>query len=211
MPPIELLIPFLAATLAFAILPGPAILYTAAQTIARGRKGGFFAAFGIHVGGAVHVVAAAAGLSAVFTHVPEAYAVLKIVGALYLVWLGIQILRSKAGGSMPGIDGKGRKGPGRTFIDSVLVEVLNPKTALFFIAFLPQFVAPEAAWPLWLQFIVLGTIVNLAFSAADVVTVFVTNRMVRLVTQSSLGERLARWLSGSILVGLGVHLAVSRD
>ena len=208
MPPIELLVPFFAATLAFAILPGPAILYTAAQTIARGRKGGLFAAFGIHVGGFIHVAAAAAGLSAVFAHVPEAFAALKIAGAIYLVWLGIQILRSRAGGSLPGVDSKS---PRRTFLDSVLVEVLNPKTALFFIAFLPQFVAPAAAWPLWLQFIVLGTIVNLAFSAADLVTVFVTNRMVRLVTQSSLGERLARWCSGSMLVGLGVHLAVSRD
>ena len=208
MPPIELLIPFFAATLAFAILPGPAILYTAAQTIACGRRGGLFAVFGIHVGGAVHVVAAAAGLSAVFAHVPEAYAILKIVGAIYLVWLGIQILRSKAGGSVPGVAQKGQR---RAFLDSVLVEVLNPKTALFFIAFLPQFVDPTAGWALWLQFIVLGTIVNLAFSTADVVTVFVTNRMVRLVTQSSLGERLARWFSGSILVGLGVHLAISRD
>ena len=72
-------------------------------------------------------------------------------------------------------------------------------------------VDPAAAWPLWLQFIVLGTIVNVAFSLADVVTVLITTRMVRLVTQNSLGERLARWFSGSILVGLGVHLAVSRD
>ena len=208
MPPIELLLPFFAATLAFAIMPGPAILYTAAQTIARGRKGGFFAVFGIHVGGFIHVAAAAAGLSAIFTHVPEAYAVLKIVGAIYLVWLGIQILRSHAGGSLPGVQGKG---PQRAFMDSVLVEVLNPKTALFFIAFLPQFVDPSAAWPLWLQFVVLGTIVNVAFSLADVVTVLITTRMVRLVTQNSLGERLARWFSGSILVGLGVHLAVSRD
>ena len=207
MPSLEHLIPFLLATLVFAIMPGPAILYTAAQTLARGRRGGFLAALGIHIGGFAHVIAAAAGLSAVFKLVPEAYAAVKIAGAVYLVWLGIGIIRGRRDpGELPQVRGKRAR---RAFLESVVVEVLNPKVAVFYIAFLPQFVDPAAAAPVWLQFLVLGVIVNLAFSAMDVVTVLLTSSMLRRVRDSGLGERLLRWLGGSILIGLGARLAVS--
>ncbi len=207
MPSLEHLIPFLLATLVFAIMPGPAILYTAAQTLARGRRGGFLAALGIHIGGFAHVIAAAAGLSVVFKLVPEAYAAVKIAGALYLVWLGIGIIRGKRDRSdLPQVRDKRAR---RAFLESVVVEVLNPKVAIFYIAFLPQFVDPAAAAPVWLQFLILGVIVNLAFSAMDVVTVLLTSSMLRRVRDSGLGEKLLRWLGGSILIGLGARLAVS--
>ena len=207
MPSLDHLIPFLLATLVFAVMPGPAVLYTAAQTLARGRRGGFLAALGIHFGGFAHVIAAAAGLSAVFKLVPEAYAALKIAGALYLVWLGIGILRGRRDrGDLPQVRDKRAR---RAFLESVVVEVLNPKAAIFYIAFLPQFVDPAAAAPVWLQFLVLGVIVNLAFSAMDVVTVLLTSTMLRRVRDSGLGETLLRWLGGSILIALGARLAVS--
>lgn len=207
MPSLEHLIPFLLATLVFAVMPGPAILYTAAQTLARGRRGGFLAALGIHIGGFAHVIAAVAGLSAVFKLVPEAYTAVRIAGALYLIWLGIGIIRGqRAKRDLPQVRDRQAR---RAFLESVVVEVLNPKVAIFYIAFLPQFVDPAAAAPVWLQFLVLGVIVNLAFSAMDVVTVLLTSSMLRRVRESGLGQKLLRWLGGSILIGLGARLAVS--
>lgn len=211
MPPFELLAAFAAATLVFAILPGPALLYTAARTMADGRAGGLRAALGIHIGGAVHVVAAALGLASLFAWAPVLYTVLKFGGAAYLVWIGLSIVLSGRGDTdetdaerTP----RGRHGP---FVQSVLVEVLNPKTALFFIAFLPQFVDPGATLPVWAQFLILGTIVNLAFSSADLAAVFVTDKAVSWARSSGLAEKAARWVGGSVLIGLGANLAFSRD
>ena len=179
--------------------------------MAHGRRGGFLAVLGIHLGGFAHVIAAAAGLSAVFTHVPLAYTVLKVVGAVYLVWLGIGIIRTRMEVSPPreahAAATAGRRG---TFLHSMLVEVLNPKTALFFIAFLPQFAAADAGLPVWLQFLILGTVVNVAFSLADVVTVFLTDTVLAGLKRTATAQRLARWAGGSILIGLGAHLAASK-
>ena len=207
MPGPELLLPFLAATLVFAVMPGPAILYTAAQTMARGRRGGTLAALGIHVGGLIHVVAAAAGLSAIFQHVPVAYTAVKLAGALYLIWLGIGIIRRRLDpDALPRVDGKGTR---RAFLESITVEVLNPKAALFYIAFLPQFVDPAAALPIWAQLLVLGWIVNVAFSAADVATILLTSALLTRLRRSGTAQRALRWAGGSILAGLGLHLATS--
>ena len=147
MPGLDLLLAFAAATAVFAYFPGPALLYTAAQTLARGRRAGLMAALGIHLGCYAHVFAAAFGLSAVFRHVPELYAALKIVGALYLVVLGIGMLRSRGTGAAEAA-APAPKTARRAFLESVLVELLNPKVAIFFIAFLPQFVDPSASLPI---------------------------------------------------------------
>ena len=142
MPSLEYLLPFFVATVLFAYMPGPALLYTAAQTLARGRKAGFMAALGLHLGGYVHVTAAALGLSAIFTHVPELYTLVKLLGAGYLVWLGICFIRQKdTVEQLPQV--KARR-VGRAFLQSITVEVLNPKTVIFFIAFLPQFADASA-------------------------------------------------------------------
>jgi threonine/homoserine/homoserine lactone efflux protein len=209
MPSSELLIAFAVATLIFAYIPGPAMLYTAAQTLARGRKGGLMAALGIHCGGYAHVLGATFGLSALFQHVPTLYTVVKIAGALYLIWLGIAMMRTKLeAGEVPQV---AARGPCRAFLDSVVVEVLNPKAALFFLAFLPQFVDPGAALPVWLQFLVLGTLVNLTFSSADIVTVYVASAALARLRRSSMAQRVMRWLGGITLVGLGAHMAASRN
>jgi threonine/homoserine/homoserine lactone efflux protein len=199
------MIAFAVATAVFAYFPGPALLYTAAQTFARGRRAGFMAAFGIHVGCYAHVFAAAFGLSAVFRHVPELYVAVKVVGALYLVWLGIGMLRSQATGV--DLTSVAPKSARRAFLESIAVEILNPKVAIFFIAFLPQFVDPAASFPIWLQFLILGTIVNFAFSSADVITVLAASTVVQKVRTGGLGQRLFRWCSGSMLIGLGAKLA----
>ena len=209
MPGLELLIPFATATLLFAVMPGPAILYTAAQTMAGGRRAGFQAAIGIHVGGLLHVTAAAAGLSAVFRYVPEAYMAVKILGALYLIWLGIGIIRQRLDTSnLPHV---AARSPRRAFFSSVLVEVLNPKAALFFLAFLPQFVDPAGALPVWSQLLILGIIVNLSFTVGDVLTVFLTSAVLARVRRSGFFQRALRYVGGSILIGLGAHLATSKS
>jgi threonine/homoserine/homoserine lactone efflux protein len=209
MPSVDLLIAFAAATMVFAYFPGPALLYTAAQTLARGRRAGFMAALGIHLGCYAHVAAAAFGLSAVFRHVPEAYVAVKIVGAIYLVWLGIGMLRSGEAGKA--VSTIAPKSAHRAFVESVLVELFNPKVAIFFIAFLPQFVDPAASFPVWLQFLILGTIVNVAFSSADIVTVLAASTVLRKLRSDAFGQKLIRVVGGSILIGLGVKLATDRN
>ncbi|MTI44576.1 threonine/homoserine/homoserine lactone efflux protein [Roseibium hamelinense] len=205
MPSLELILAFATATALFAFMPGPALLFTAAQTLARGRAAGFFAVFGIHVGCYAHVIAATFGLSALFVAVPTLYLLLKITGGAYLVFLGIQMIRSRPStGVSAAFPEKSKQ---RAFVDSVLVEVLNPKVAVFFIAFLPQFVSPEAALPLWVQFLILGTLVNMAFSTADIFTVFFASEVQKRLTQHSRWQAVIRWASGSILVCLGIKLA----
>lgn len=205
----ESLLAFAAATVLFAYMPGPALLYTAAQTIARGRRAGFMAAAGIHLGCYVHVLAAAFGLSAIFTVVPTLYFALKLIGGLYLIYLGVRMIRTRiASGPMPDLP---RKSARRAFADSVLVEVLNPKVAIFFIAFLPQFVTPDAGLPIWAQFLILGTIVNCAFTSADIVTVLFASEVKQRLTRTSKFQDLTRWLGGSLLVGLGLKLATDRS
>lgn len=202
-------LPFVAATLIFAATPGPAILYTAAQTLARGRRGGLLASAGIHVGGLFHVFAAAAGLAALLEMVPDLYLGLRLVGAAYLVWLGIGMIRSRFDASaLPTVRDRDAR---RAFLESVMVEALNPKAALFYVAFLPQFVDAGAAWPAWAQFLTLGWIVNIAFSLADLITVALTSRLLDGLRRSERASRIFRLASGTTLVGLGVHLVVSRQ
>jgi threonine/homoserine/homoserine lactone efflux protein len=208
-PALETLLAFAVATAAFAFFPGPAVLYTAAQTIARGRRAGFMAVLGIHLGCYAHVFAAAFGLSAIFKHVPELYLALKLAGALYLVWLGIGMLRASRQpaevGTVP------PKTARRAFLESIVVELLNPKVAIFFIAFLPQFVDPTAALPLWMQFLILGVIVNCAFASVDLLTVLFASAVAARLGR---GGRVRRWIElagGSILIALGVRLAADRS
>lgn len=210
MPSLELLITFFITTAVFAYIPGPAMLYAAAQTMARGRRGGLMATFGIHVGCYVHVLAAAAGLSVLFHAVPTLYLAVKMIGATYLIWLGISLFRSRTGGdpSMPMIS---RKSARRAFVESITVEVLNPKTAIFFMAFLPQFVDASAVFPVWLQFLILGTLVNLIFSSADLVCVFLAGAVVRGLKKSASAQRMMQRAGGAVLIGLGAHLALQRN
>lgn len=204
----ETLLAFATLTVLVAYFPGPALLYTAAQTISHGRKAGLMAMLGIHIGCYVHVFAAAFGLSAVFKHVPELYVAVKLAGALYLVWLGIGMIRSRL--TAPDAPVAPPKTVRRALIDSFIVEILNPKVALFFIALLPQFVDPAGAFPVWVQFLILGTIVNFAFSSADLVTVIGASVVMKTMKASRAGFAFGRWLGGSLMIGLGVKLATDK-
>ncbi|MDO9414669.1 LysE family translocator [Pararhizobium sp.] len=209
MPSTELLLAFFVTTAVFAYIPGPAMLYAAAQTMARGRWSGLMASLGIHLGGYAHVFAAAAGLSVLFHAVPALYLAVKLAGAAYLVWLGISLFRAKARGEtdLPSI---AAKSGWRAFFESITVEILNPKTALFFVAFLPQFIDASAVFPVWLQFVLLGTIVNLMFSSADIVCVLLAGVLIARLKRSSRAQRMVQRAGGGLLVGLGLHLAFQK-
>ena len=206
MPSAELLIAFFMTTAVFAYIPGPAMLYAAAQTMARGRFAGLMATLGIHLGCYVHVFAAAAGLSVLFHAVPTLYLIVKLAGAAYLVWLGISLFRDKSE-VHDAVPSTASKSGWRALFESVTVEVLNPKTAIFFVAFLPQFIDASASFPVWVQFAILGTIVNMMFSSADVVCVMLAGAVMTRLRSSGAAQRLMRRAGGALLVGLGVRLA----
>jgi threonine/homoserine/homoserine lactone efflux protein len=211
MPAIDILVTFIVTTALFAFIPGPAMMYAAARTLAGGRSAGLMASLGIHLGCYVHVAAAAAGLSMLFHAVPALYLAVKVAGAVYLIWLGVGAFRAAgaSSGELP-LD-LPRKSGRRAFAESIAVEVLNPKTALFFLAFLPQFVDAAAALPVWAQLLILGTVVNLTFSLADIVCVLIAGRLVETLRHSSRARQMAQRLGGTVLVGLGVHVALQRS
>jgi threonine/homoserine/homoserine lactone efflux protein len=202
----DTLIAFAIATLIFAYMPGPALVYATAQTIARGRRGGLMAALGIHAGGYVHVITATAGLGFLLAQVPALYLTIKLAGAIYLVWLGFRMIAGPE--AQHDKSAAANNEPRRAFVQSILVEVLNPKTALFFVAFLPQFADPAGALPVWVQLFILGVAVNIAFSSADIVAVTLAHRLVNRLKASQRGQRLARWVGGTVLAGLGVRLGL---
>lgn len=210
MPSFEILAAFAAAAAVFAYVPGPAMIYTAGQTVARGRASGLMAVLGIHLGGYVHVAAAVLGLSLLFEAVPVLYTAVKLAGAAYLIWLGIAFLRGRGNAPEAAPAGSDRRSRRRAFFESVTVEVLNPKTAVFFFAFLPQFVDPGAALPIWAQFLVLGTVVNLMFASADLLCVLLAGALIERLRDSGSGQRMMRRVGGGALIALGAHLALQR-
>ncbi|PYB77165.1 LysE family translocator [Rhizobium wuzhouense] len=210
MPSTDILLAFFLTTAVFAFIPGPAMLYVAARTLAADHRAGLMATLGIHVGCYVHVVAAATGLSILFHLVPTLYLAVKLAGAGYLIYLGFRMIRAArtTGAASEALPAPKSAGP--AFVESMLVEVLNPKTAIFFLAFLPQFIDAAAAFPVWLQFIILGTMVNAMFTVADIACVIAASTITkRLARVSSLQRNLQR-AGGAVLVGLGLHVAFQR-
>ena len=197
---------FAVAALAIAVSPGPGIFYVAARTLAGGRREGLASSFGTGLGGLVHVAAGAIGVSALVLASAEAFALLKIAGAAYLVWLGIKTMRE----ARIDIDMRAEPtGARRAFREGIVVEALNPKTAAFFLSFLPQFVDP-AAGPVWLQFLLLGLVSVILNTAADVVVVVVASRARSMaVARPSLLRRL-RQGAGLAISSLGVALLFTR-
>ena len=197
---------FLAAAFVIAAVPGPGILYVAARTLSEGRTSGFASTAGTALGGLVHVVAGSLGISAIILASAELFSAVKFIGALYLVWLGIRTFRS-ADHALP--RESAIVGERRAFRDGVLVEALNPKTAAFFLAFIPQFLDPTASNPT-LQFIALGAISVTLNTLADVVAVLMASATrTQLIGRPRLMRRLTQG-SGVFIAGLGLSLALAR-
>jgi threonine/homoserine/homoserine lactone efflux protein len=197
---------FLLAAAIIAVIPGPGIFYVAARTLAGGRQAGILSSFGTALGGLVQVAAGGIGISALILASAQLFTVLKLLGALYLVWLGIRTFREASQLVQNPIDAIGNE---RAFREGVLVEALNPKTAAFFLAFIPQFVDPTAGYPA-LQFIALGLIsVTLNTLADIIVVIFAAAASATLARRPPLIQRLKQG-SGLFMAGLGVSLALAR-
>ncbi len=197
---------FLLAAVIIAAIPGPGIFYVAARTLSGGRQAGIASTFGTALGGLVHVVAGGLGVSAIILASAQLFTLLKLAGALYLIWLGIRTIREA--GNLPQ-EQTGPIGTKRAFREGVLVEALNPKTAAFFLAFIPQFLEPAAGYPA-LQFMTLGLIsVTLNTFTDVIVVVAASTARTNLVRRPRLVQRL-RQGSGLFMAGLGVSLALAR-
>ncbi|MBE7376684.1 LysE family translocator [Pseudomonas lopnurensis] len=199
---------FFSAALALNISPGPDLFYVLSRTFSGGRRIGMISACGVCSGALVHVLFAALGISAILATSALAFALVKYVGAAYLLYLGIQALRSAGSGAALEIKAGPRTSAWRAYRQGVLVDLLNPKAAIFFMAFLPQFVRPEhGAVPL--QLLVLGVLVVLV---AIVVECGLVLLAARATTALRNNRTLSQWLDrvlGSILIGLGVRLGLS--
>lgn len=211
MPDINHLLLFVAAALLLAIAAGPGIFYVASRALAGGRREGLVSSFGTGVGGIVHVCAGALGISALVLSSAELFAVLKLVGAAYLAWLGLRTLlvaQSGARAAAAGQEGLRRLGSRHALREGVLVEGSNPKTAAFFLAFIPQFVDPVAG-RVAVQFAVLGAISVALNTLADIAVSFAASA-VRLgaAANPNLVRRL-RETSGVAMIALGVGVLVT--
>jgi len=200
---------YLVVTLLYAFMPGPAMLYSVAQTISGGKRTGVLAVLGLHIGGYVHVVLAVSGLSALLVAQPEMYAFVQRLGAVYLIFIGIQRIVQSAQFSFENTPYKTGQPPTKIFIDSVIVDVLNPKAALFYFAFLPQFIDDEVNMAAGVQMLLLGVATNIIFSSADLISVFLSDHLRKKLDQNNQYFHFCLRWSGSIFIVLGV-LALSR-
>jgi threonine/homoserine/homoserine lactone efflux protein len=205
-PDLSTLALFAGAALALLVVPGPAVLYIVARSIEQGRVAGLVSMLGIELGGLVHVAAASLGLSALIVQSAVAFSVVKYAGAAYLVYLGLRKLLFRKP-----LEARGERRPkalGRLFRQGIVVNVLNPKTALFFFAFLPQFVDPETS-AVGLQIALLGLLFVALAVISDGAYAIAAGTAAHWLRGSPRFASAERWVSGSVLVGLGLATAVS--
>jgi len=198
---------FLFAALLLAITPGPGIAYVVARTVSSGRREGLASCFGTGIGGMTHVLAAALGVSVVVAQSAMAFNLVKYIGAAYLIFLGIRILIRRDGAAV-NFEAAGSKGVHRALLEGIVVEVMNVKTALFFLAFLPQFASPTDS--LIPQLVVLGSICVGLNTLVDVVAVFAAQRLLQSGTARAARARWLTRFSGGTMVGLGIFLGLAR-
>lgn len=199
-------ITFLFAAVVLAITPGPGIAYVVARTVAGGRSEGLGSCFGTGIGGLFHVLAAALGVSLLIAQSAVAFNLLKYVGAAYLVYLGIRMLLRKEQ-PLTG-EAVAPQGARRALVEGIMVEALNVKTALFFLAFLPQFVAPGE--PLVPQLVLLGGICVALNTLVDVMAVLAAHRLLKSGAARVARARLMTRVSGVTMLGLGAFLVLAR-
>jgi threonine/homoserine/homoserine lactone efflux protein len=195
---------FVGAALALLVVPGPAVLYVVTQSIGQGRRAGIACTLGIHTGTLVHVAAATIGLSALLASSALAFDVVKYLGAAYLIVVGIRRLagldRSDATEAVPERSGR------HLYRQGIVVNVLNPKTALFFLAFLPQFVDPSRGTA-WVQILLLGLLFSVLGFCSDSTWALVAGTLGERLRRSTRFPRIQRYVSGTVFVGLGAVAA----
>ncbi len=197
---------FVLAAVVLAITPGPGIAYVVARTVAGGRSEGLASCFGTGIGGMLHVLAAALGLSLIIAQSAVAFSLVKYLGAAYLVYLGIRLLLRKD--QELTVKPVAAQGVRRALAEGIVVEALNVKTALFFLAFLPQFVSPSD--PLVPQLVLLGSICVALNTLVDVIAVVAADRLLKSGAARAARARLLTKVSGVTMLGLGTYLALAR-
>ena len=208
MPDLTTIVLFAAATLALLLVPGPAVLYIVTRSVAQGRRAGLVSVLGIHLGSVVHVVAAALGVSALLAISATAFTAVKYLGAAYLVWLGIRRLTARPDG-----DAVAEAPPAtgaRMFWEGFVVNVLNPKTAIFFLAFLPQFTDP-AKGPIAPQIVLLGLIWIALGMASDGAFALLASALAGRLRRSARARRRLDVTSGVVYLGLGAVAALTGE
>jgi len=208
-PPSELFIPFLVAGIALNLTPGSDMTFVALCSARGGRNAGLAAAGGIFLGCLAHIFFAVVGLSALIAASQTAFGVLKWLGVAYLLYMAMQLLRE--GNSSTGkSDNSTIFGPTNAFRKAALINLLNPKVGIFFLAFLPQFVQPEIPFS-WVQILALGMVFNTTGAIVNgLVAVFSSAAANKVAANQGL-RRVARWVSATIIGGLATKLALSRN
>ena len=197
---------FLTAALLLAIAPGPGMLYVLARSLAGGKREGALSAAGTFLGGMVHVLAAALGVSVILAKSAVAFATVKYVGAAYLCFLGVRmILDARREGAVPTLEMKPVRNP---LWQGMATEVLNPKTALFFLSFIPQFV-DRTGGHVFAQFVALGTLSVTLNTTADLLVIALAGPLGEKIRSSATFRRRQRTVTGAIMIGLGTYLATS--
>jgi threonine/homoserine/homoserine lactone efflux protein len=200
------LLAFTIAAVVLAITPGPGIAYVVARTVAGGRSEGLASCFGTGIGGLLHVLAAALGLSLIVAQSAVAFTLVKYLGAAYLIYLGVRLLLRK--NEQFKFEAVPSQGVRRALFEGIVVEALNVKTALFFLAFLPQFVSPSE--PLVPQLALLGSICVALNTFVDVLAVFGADRLLKSDAARAARARLLTRMSGVTMLGLGAYLALAQ-
>lgn len=211
MPTLETILLFTGAALVLAVTPGPGLFYVAARTLAGGRAEGIASSLGTGIGGAFHVAAGALGISALVLASAELFTVLKFVGAAYLVFIGWRTFQAARREAAPDFTAGAEPPMGvhRAFREGIVVELLNPKTAAFFLAFIPQFVTP-AHGSVALQFIVLGLISVTLNTLADIIVALAASRIRAGARSRPTLIRRLREGAGAAMALLGIGLAFAR-
>lgn len=195
---------FLLASWTLNIAPGPDMLYVIARSAGQGRRAGLVSALGIAAGCLIQTGVVALGLASILAAVPLAYDLVKFVGAGYLIYLGIRALLSRQHSLIaPPVE---RVSLWRIFAQGALTNVLNPKVALFFLAFLPQFTNPVYG-PVPLQIVILGTIFTLSGTVVDIIVSLFSSFLGNWLKSHTRASKVLNWLTGGIFIGLGVRLA----
>ncbi len=201
---------FIAATLALAFAPGPGMLYVLSQTMNGGKQAGLASTFGASIGGIFHVFAAAFGVSAILASSALAFSLVKYVGAAFLIYLGLKMLYSAYKGNkqqIPTVQAQNVNFKS-VFLQGILAEALNPKTAIFFLAFIPQFVSVNEG-AVFGQFILLGMIVVVVNAIPDLMIVLFSKPVEKLWKNNYRFRIIQEATSGVVLMGLGLFLALS--
>ena len=204
LPSAPLLAAFLAASFVLAVTPGPGVLYIVTRSIAQGTRSGLASVAGVALGNLGNAIGASVGLAALFAISSLAFTIVKYAGALYLIYLGIQALRAPAAATTR--EGAEPHSLWRIFRDGFFVALLNPKTAIFFAAFLPQFISAQGS-PL-VQSVVLGALFVVIAASTDTAYALAASAIAPALTRATQMQAVGRYLSASVFIGLGVLTAL---